>query len=222
MSTSTSKPEGERSVYRRLLSNLVPEEFVIPEELFKLLDDAICILQAELEFKKIFEATELAWTWGNEIHNETADNVAAEEDEKNEKIGDAALYLDSIYWEMNEAFMAVSERRNLAKEAMKTMAKCRKEIIEKISRQITEKTHENLTSVMAVFDYPLRPDIASMPNSLAYELIALRKEVYCEPAWSVEIALTSENSYERMIMAYRYQLSFGKHFADYYKSLQEK
>lgn len=222
MSTSTSKPEEERIAYRRLLSNLVPEEFVISEELFKLLDDAICILQAELEFKKIFEATELAWTWGNEIHNEAADNVAAEEDEKDEKIGDAALYLDSIYWEMNEAFAAASERHNLAKEAMKTMAKCRKEIIEKISRRITEKTHENLTSVMAVFDYPLRPDIASMPNSLAYELIALREEVYGKLTWSVETALTSKDYYLRKIMYYRYQLSFGKYFADYYKSLQKK
>lgn len=222
MSTSTSKTEELQATYYRLLSNLVPEEFAVSAELSKLLDDAIRVLQAELEFKKIFEAAELVSVWGDAMRNETTDSINAEERGKNEKVGEATLYLDGVYWEMNEASLAILERRESAKEAVAAMAECRKEIIRKISHLISEKTHESLASIAAVFDYPLRPDIAIIPDSLTYELIALRKEIYDEPAWSIETALTSKDYYLRRIMYYRYQLSFGKHFADHYKNLQEK
>ena len=222
MSTSTSKTEELQATYYKLLSNLVPEEFAVSAELSKLLDDAICVLQAELEFKKIFEAMELVSVWGDAMRNETASSMNAEEHGKNKKVSKAALYLDGIYWEMNEASVAIFERREAAKEAVAVMAECRKEIIRKISNLISEKTHENFASIAAVFDYPLRPEIASMQDSLAYELIALREGAYDEPVWSIETALTSKDYYLCRIMYYRYQLSFDKHFAGYYKSLQEK
>lgn len=223
MSVSTSKND-RMVVYQAALRRLIPEDFPTTPRLLDLLDEVICVLQAEMEFRKILEATELVWNWGCEIRNETAMNLDAEERDKR-VVSDVGWCMDEIYWEMNSAFVAISERRNLARKAINAMDGIRKKIIQDIARDIASAAHRFFFDVVPIFSNPLCPEIAAIQDSSTAELIALRAEVYDNPAWDVEVALTPEgvgaHDCMREIMKYRYMLSFGEHFANYHESLRK-